>query len=896
MTDRSPAPAFAQLKVRPPAFPDDSVIRPRLVERLDEATRRRCTLVAAGPGYGKSLLLASWATHRAGFERVAWLTLDGFDTDPQRLCAALLYALQEPFRAAGTRAEPLLRLLPFPAPSSSTFVDDALIPALEAVAEPILLVIDDVHHIAGSPAAVAVLDTLLRWAPSDLHLVLAGRADPPLALQRLRLAGQLSVLRQQELACTPQESADLLRAAGLEISSDDSAALHDLTHGWPAALRLASLSLTEYGTVPAFLERFVTRDVALADYLATEVLTGLPDSLREFVLHATVDDVVCGSLVDEVTGSVGSASALAECEHRNLFLTRVPGKEDEWYAWHQMFAGQMRRRLTLADPEGARRGHVAAARWWRERDLALAARHAIAGGRPGLAAEIVVDGWPDLALRGESATLLDLIAMLPDEVGRSPELRLAACYSHLLDADLARAASELDAALHSATDVPGALRWRFDAFAAWLRLFLVDRYTDLRDAAAEAQRVIDSVPPEAAHPPSTGYALALLARGMGQARLQDDPSAAIRLLRAAADAGRDAGLDVLEFVARAEVCVPLMASGDPAQIEREATQIVEEARHRGWEDFSPVSVPLGVLAWLAYWRGDIVLARRELERVREICPKADWSLRGLAAYFHGRASLVLGDFDAAERDLEEARELTDSGCLPPHAHSLLMGLTAEILAAKGDVPAALAVLSDSGEPEYRMTAFTRADLLRRSGRPRESLIVLDAMPAEQPYPHTRVVDGVLRALALHGLGEEEAAHHSLEAALAAAEPANLLQPFLASADGVRSLLDAHLRRGTVNEAFAIQVAERVATPVQQPPGGKHSRLTQRELSILRYLRTSMPNAEIAEALFVSVNTVKTHTASIYRKLGVDGRRQAVRRAEELGLFTAPRARDQREGT
>jgi LuxR family transcriptional regulator, maltose regulon positive regulatory protein len=892
MAERPHSPQIARLKIRPPAPPRDYVVRERLFQRLDEATTHRCTLVAAGPGYGKSLLLASWAIRQHRFERVAWLTLDTFDTDPQRLCSALLHALQEPFRFEKKAAEPLLGLRPLPAPPYLSFVNDALIPALENLGEPVLLVVDDVHHVATSPADLAILNTLLRWAPLNLHVVLAGRSDPPLALQRLRLAGQLSTLRQQELACTPQETADLLRAAGLEISAADSTALHDLAQGWPAALRLSALSLAEYGTVPAFLERFATRDVALADYLTSEVLNGLPDSLHDFVLRATVDDVVCGSLVDEVTGASGSASLLAECVHRNLFLTRVPGRQEEWYAWHHMFAGQMRRRFALADADGARQGHLAAAGWWRKRDPVLAVRHALEAEQRALGAEIVAASWLDLALRGESATLLELLGLLSEETDRSADLRLAACYAHLLEADLPLAAKELQPALTAADHLTGTARWRFDSLAAWLRLLLVDRFTALREAVGEAQRVVDSVPPEAAHPPSPAYALALLALGMGHARLQADPAAAIRLLRDAADAGRAAGLDVLEFVARAELCIPLMAEGDPRQIEQESTQIVEEARRRGWEDFSPVSAPLGVLAWLTYWKGDIETARRELEQVRDISPRADWSLRGLAAYFHGRASLVVGDVDAAESDLAEARELADAGCLPPHAESLIAGLTAEILAVTAGVPAALAALPEPGEAEYRMTAFTRADLLRRSGLARESVAVLDAMPQQKPYPHTPVVDGVLRALALDDLGQEDAAHDSLERALAAAEPARLLQPFLANADAMRPLIEAHVKRGTVHEAFAMLVAERLAAPVVQPSGGRHSTLTQRELSILRYLRTSMPNAEIAAELFVSVNTVKTHTASIYRKLGVSGRREAIRKAEGLGLFASAGMRDQ----
>jgi LuxR family transcriptional regulator, maltose regulon positive regulatory protein len=889
-----PTGGIARLRTRPPVVARDFVVRPRLLDRLDEATTLRCTLVAAGPGYGKSQLLASWVARQERFSHVAWLTVDAFDGDPQRLCALLLAAFQGALRESSgddnvsSAARAVLDLRTPPVPPYETFVEDALVPALERLDEPVLLIADDVHHLAAHPTALSLLDSLLRWSPDGLHVVLAGRVDPPLGLQRLRLSGQLSTLRQAELACGADESTALLRAVGLEVSDDDATALHELTHGWPAGLRLAALSLLDYGDVPEFLERFATRDVALADYLATEVIQGLPDWLCEFVLRATVDDLVCADLVDEVTGSGDGAAGLAECERRNLFLTHVPGKEVEWYAWHHMFAGQMRRRLALADPDEARRGHLAAARWWQNRDPGLAVQHALSGADPDLAAEILASEWLSLTLRGESSTLLELIDMLAEETSTAAELHLAACYAHLIQGATRDASAELSAALGATGSLTGPARWRFDCLAAWLRLLLVDQHTSLREAVVEAERVLDVVPATTAHGATPEYALALLALGMGLARLQEDAPRAVLALEAAAEVGRAAGFGVLDFVARAELCIPMMAEGDPGTLTATAQALLEEAKSRGWADFSQVSVPLGVLAWLTYWRGHTERARHELERFLETCPRGDWSMRGLGHYFHARASLLVGELDAARQDLADARGLVEAGCLPPHADSLLAGLNAEILAATGDLDAALASLGPStNAPEYRMTSFTRADLLRRSGHPHESLRVLEIMAPQRVYPHTPVVEGVLRALARHALGEAEKSLDDLEKAVAAARPAGILQPFLDQAAEVHPLLDALLARGTTHEVFVSALVERLADPVPQPETDKFSRLTQRELSILRYMRTSMPNAEIAAELFVSINTVKTHTASVYRKLGVTGRREAVRRAEELGLFGSP---------
>ena len=896
MSEGAPRLHIAGLRLHPPARPRDLVVRHRLLDRLDEATRARCTLISAGPGYGKSVLLSSWVTLQNQFSRVAWLTLEAGDANPQRLVEHLVAALQEAFRSAPDAAPELMQLRPPPPvygrePLQEAFLAEALLPALDSMDQPLVLVVDDAHHLGSSPAAVAGLNLLLRWAPETLRLVLAGRYDPPLALQRLRIGGQLTTLRQHELACTPVETRAVLAASGLRLAPEDSSDLHDLTQGWPAALRLAALALRERGTAPEFLERFLARDVALADYLTSEVLEWLSPSLRAFLLRATIDPVVCGSLVDAVRGGGDGDALLGECESRNLFLTCV-SPDREWYAWHHMFADQMQRRFATEDPAAAREAHLAAARWWRVTDAGRAAHHAVAGGDESLAAEIVAQAWVGLALAGESGTLLELVAALPEQPAYTAELRLAACYAHLLQADQERATTALEEALVARASIPSPLRQRFDARAAWLKLLLADQHEGLAEVLTRARAVLEATPATVVDQDDPTYALAVLAVGMAEARLQRDPQSAIASLRTAAEAGRRQQLEVLELMARAELCLPLITEGDLLGVEHEAEALVEEAEWRGWQSFGPIAHPLAYLGWLAYWRGDLVTARRHLARARRICPALDWH-RGWIVYFHGRTCLASGDVNGAEEDLRTLTAYTGAGTMPPGADSLVAGLEAGIIAAGGDVERALVALARPAGPEHRLTAGVRADLLRRAGRAEEALSVLDQ--TESPQSHTEVLHQVLRSLALRDLGDQEDAHLALERALAAAERASLMGPFVEQGDDLGPLVDAHIQRGTSHEAFATEVASKLTGDIQQVANGRHERLTDRELSILRYLRTSMPNAEIASQLFVSVNTVKTHAAAIYRKLGVSGRRQAVHRAEELGLFgfaapEVPRAR------
>ena len=444
------------VRLSPPRAPSDVVSRRRLFDRLTRVTSQdRVTLVAGGAGFGKSVLLSSWLSEQRTFGRVAWLTLDRVDADVQRLNGDLLAALQGPFRAdRPAAAASLLRLLPPPLLLESQRFVDALLAALARIDEPLLLVLDDVQEVVGSTEAMRVIDRLLRWGPPTLHVVLASRADPPLALQRLRLAGEVAVLRHRDLAFTPEESALLFEQSGVTLQPEEAAALHEATEGWPAGVRMAALSLKGAADVSTFVRTFAVRDRALSEYLTGEVLEVLPQRLREFVLCATVDGDVCAQLVDAVTGGNDGEALLAECERQNLFITLSRDDDDHrWYRWHPVFVAHMHRRRQYEDPTGALKAELLAARWWLDHDPARAVRHALAGQDVGWAESIMADTWLDLTLEGQIQTVLELIALLPADSDLAAEYHLARSLAHLRPEDqeaplleLKRAAAEAAAA------------------------------------------------------------------------------------------------------------------------------------------------------------------------------------------------------------------------------------------------------------------------------------------------------------------------------------------------------------------------------------------------------------------------------------------------------------------
>ena len=263
----------------------------------------------------------------------------------------------------------------------------------------------------------------------------------------------------------------------------------------------------------------------------------------------------------------------------------------------------------------------------------------------------------------------------------------------------------------------------------------------------------------------------------------------------------------------------------------------------------------------------------------------DCGMRGLILATHAQACLQAGDTAAAAADAHQAHELADPGRMPPWWPSLLSALDTTICLAQGDVDEAVrrAAEPDPG-PGHHLAMTLRAHILLRAGRPRDCLDILATMRPEWRFPQIVVLVEVLSAQAMRELGHNDESHAALERALVAAAPFHLLTPFVLTGPVLLPLVRDHLRRGTAYPEFVPLILKRLATATTPAVNEWGETLTGREQVVLRYLATTLSNAEIADAEFVSVNTAKTHMAHIYRKLGVSGRRAAVRRAGELGLI------------
>ena len=309
------ADALAATKFSPPRSPAGWIDRPRLRAALEEGLGGPLTLVAAGAGAGKSAMLGAWAAQRTCDGPLAWLSLEPADADRRRFWRAVF----EAFRRAGAAA-PVGSLALHPAEDLDLAIP-ALVNALETLGEPVVLVLDDLHELGDSPA-VADLDRLLRHPPRNLRVVISTRIDPALRIGRLRLEGTIRELREADLAFTLDEAAALLAAAGTELEPESLRRLWERTEGWAAGLRLAALTLRDHPDPAAFVAAFAGDDLAMADYLVTEVLARQPPELVAFLLRASVVGEMSADLAAAVTGDprapelAGAARARARARLR----------------------------------------------------------------------------------------------------------------------------------------------------------------------------------------------------------------------------------------------------------------------------------------------------------------------------------------------------------------------------------------------------------------------------------------------------------------------------------------------------------------------------------------------------------------------------------------------------
>ncbi len=872
---------IAPVKLVPPQLHHRLVRRDRLVEWLGASVAGcRLTLLAAPPGAGKTTLLVSWIERGAAPARTCWVSLDGHDDAPRRFWCTVLTALAR----HGACRRGLLEAISTPGSWASTpDLVAAVADALVDDGEPVVLVLDDVHELR-DPRILDGLADLLRLAPDSFRLVLASRRDPRLPLPRMRLSGQLGELRADSLAFTTDEARELLGGHGIAAAAGDVDALVLRTEGWAGALGLAVLSLRGATDVSERIGRFAGDDRAVADYLASEVLDGLSSRAREFLVRTCVVDEITGPLADAITGRADGARMLAELEQANCFVLALDAQR-RWFRYHRLLLELLRSRLALESAERRRALHASAAAWLAGAGLAVeATQQALAAEDWRLAADLVAEHWLDAFLDGRAATLRPLRRSLPAEFSeREPAIAAALAAMHL-------EAGEVEAADRHLALSREALGSRVPApslreLLGVVTLLRARMRGDGEEALTQADALIGDPSDAPAQPERRGLVLLLLgAAALWSGREQ----LASRHLRAAVAIARLADRPVVVVAALGNLALLELLRGrlqPGAALAREALDI---ARPLGFADGVGAAPALLALGWAELYACEptavetlaraAAAARGSNDVPLRLAITAICALAELGADGGPRRGLELLHGAAAEHG---------SWLPPPVVRRLLGAAEVRLLLAAGDEHAAAEQLARLEPGATR--AVLQARLALGHADPSAALEALApyvAPDAVETDLATRVEALVLEAVVRHRRLDHEGAQVALERALALADTDRCLWVLLQAGPSLRDLLGRQVRRGTGHRGLLEDLRVRLDRADDAAPASETlvEPLSARERTVLSYLETMLSTEEIAAELFVSANTIKSHSKSIYRKLGVTRRRQAVLRARALRLL------------
>jgi len=905
------------------------IARPRLSARLAEGLARPVTLLSAPAGFGKTTLVSAWLAECDCL--AAWLSLDEGDSDPAHFFAYLLAALQTVDPALGQSVQLLLMAQPLPPLDALTAT---LVHELASRPDTISLVLDDYHRIQGD-AVHSILRFLVEHQPPNLRLILLSREDPPLPLARLRVRGQLVELREADLRFTPEEAAAFLaQTIGLRLPAAAIADLVERAEGWIAALQIAGLSLQGRNDAEAYIAAFHGDDRFLMDYLMDEVFSRQPPEIQEFLLQTAILERLCAKACDAVveisdsanresriTPFADSQAILEHLERANLFLVPLDNRR-QWYRYHHLFADLLHYRLQRTHPERLPELHRRACRWYADAgDPDEAMRHALAIPDAALAADLAERYMLPMIGSSQLVTYLGWIGRIPETVifdraylcagygwacvlTNCPEA--AARYADAGEMALARyepVRSAPDGRPISAAEVAGNL--------SAIRSYAARARGDMAEAIEQAQRAL------AALPPAADAIRCAVAYNLGMLRLDaGELEPARQAFYEAVDAARRSRTNPYVAITALSQLGGIAAGRGKL---REAERLFQAALgfaadEMGMATPAPAAgVAHGWLMWLHYQRNDITGAQAHLDHV--LATAGQTGIPAMTARAYTYQALLAGrrgELDAAAGWYDRAAELLRAHAIGGLVQAEWIAFRGQLCLRQGDTVAAAALLAAQGftvndlnERAARWLAprlagyVLLARVLVAQGAVRQAVALLERITAlAEQLPDAAVQ---LEALALHAVlrgaerGDVSAGLPLLQRALDLAAPEDFARPILDAGSALDRLLRQAIMEG-IQPAFAqrllvdlLEEERRWAVAGQvvgtsQAPEAAVEIPTARERQVLRLLAAGLSSNEIAAELVISVSTARSYIKSLYGKLDVHGRAEAIDRVRQLGLL------------
>ena len=879
--------------------------RPHLIAKLNQGVYHKLTLISAPAGFGKTTLVSEWI---AGCKRpFAWLSLDERDSDLTRFLAYFMAALQTLAPEIGKRASGILDSPEQPPPESILTI---LLNEIATLPEEFALVLDD-YHVLDAPAVDQALTFFLEHLPPQMHLIIATREDPSLPLARLRVRGQLTELRVADLRFTPAEASEFLnQVMGLALTQEEIAVLETRTEGWIAGLQMAALALQSLATLAhpntaRFIQSFTGSHRHVLDYLMEEVLERQPAEVQTFLLHTSILERLCGPLCDAVLGfASGSAQEILNyLDHANLFIIPLDN-ERRWYRYHHLFGDLLRQRL--GQPAELPELHLRASRWYEANgDLPAAFHHALAATDFTRAADLTQTAWQEMERSFQTTAWLDWVKKLPHAlVGSRPWLCIQIGWAYSDVGVLELSETYLQTAERALAELPEQEAFKtIPGTIALIRAGNAQIEGNLAETVRYAALSVQLAPEDDRMTRSQ----AAITLGFTQWAV-GNVEASLQAMYTWMDDMQKLGNQMYVIASAFVVADMQKILGRLGEAEKVLRQNIQQAERLGPEAEVVMAHHHLGLAMLAHERGEDVITKH-LQMVGELGARTtliDWPHRSNMAF--ARLKESAGAWEAALHCLDEAQRGYIKNPIP--ILQPIAAHKARVYLKQGRLDRAQTWTREYGLSvtdevdylgEYEHLTLARVHLAEGSFAGVHEMLDRFLSLAETQKRTGSVLEILLTQALIHqAQGHQPQAFTALKRALTLAELEGYLRIFVDEGETMRGLLsdfrvqlekqehpDKSPLFGYVNRLLdAFPEASETVPPskIADQRSKMVEPLSEREMEVLRLLRSELSGPEIAQRLIVSINTLRTHTKNIFNKLGVNTRRAAISRAEEIGLF------------
>lgn len=876
-------------KITPPSLPDWMIARPRIETRLAEGARGAVTVVTGPPGAGKTTAIASWAATDPGPSPIAWARLDEYDNPSVMFWSCVAKALQ----GAGVAV-----LGAVAAHGRQDAVDHEslcrIAATLAAQDPPVVLVLDDLHLVTGA-GSLDGLAYVLRHARPGLRLVIGSRMDPLLPLHRYRLTGELTEIRAADLAFDAQEAASLMAQHAITLPTASVDWLTKRTEGWAAGLRLAAISMSAHPDPERFITDFAADDGPVTSYLVEEVLNTQPAEVRDMLLSTSILERVSADIASELVGDEQAAAILPAMARTNAFVQPLG---QGWYRYHPLFAEVLRLKLRRDYPDRIAAMHRRAARWHeRKGTLADAVGHAAAAGDWLLASSMVIDrlAIDEIVEPRAGQSLADVFRRMPhSEAWTELEPLLVSAAVALSLGRYDSSTATLGVAEGILERLPADQEVASRLAAVMIRLATARRTGDLASAAAAAGRaevLMDKLPGDkrAQNPAIRARVLS----GRGAVELWSghlDEAAGV--LDSGVAAAIVSGSEYERADCLGHLALVVALRGGLYQAAKLATQVTPplgtERPRQPAQHLNPAAAV--ALALVHLERNELREARNRLKQAdAALGVRPDKLVGAVACLVAARGGLAEGRATVTAEMVAAARS---GWSVPPWLEQRLILVESQAFAAAGNVRAAFAAAERTDRDSSPEVSVALAHAWMAAGDRNEARRALaPALSSSREAPEqVRLQAWLVDARISYGSGERARGRRSLESALRLGEREQLRLPFAMEGGWIRPVLRRDPELASTHRHLCEpsllrhdQLPARSIVP-EQTAIGMVEQLTQREQEVLRHVSGMLNTAEVAGEMYISINTVKTHLKSIYRKLAVTDRGDAVRRARKLELI------------